>query len=99
MSIENLPENAIPLGPRNWYTKGVDKDEKWCAIIEYHLKPGTDNQLCSGWVPFDVQSAYLTPHGDKWTVNSYDPLDLSPSLLCTICGSHGFIREGKWVDA
>lgn len=26
-------------------------------------------------------------------------LTLSPSLLCYTCGSHGFIRDGKWIDA
>jgi hypothetical protein len=33
-----------------------------------------------------------------WTLQSLDPLDLSPSFLCH-CGFHGFIRQGKWVQA
>jgi hypothetical protein len=37
--------------------------------------------------------------GDKWTVESVDPLTLSPSLLCRACGHHGFIRGGRWVPA
>jgi hypothetical protein len=34
-----------------------------------------------------------------WTVQSTDPITLSPSLLCSACGEHGFIRDGKWVPA
>jgi hypothetical protein len=34
-----------------------------------------------------------------WTLVSEDPLTLSPSLLCPICGHHGFVREGRWVPA
>lgn len=63
------------------------------GIIEYHRKP--DGDWCGGY-------AYFTGHGppDKtWTVNSWDPLDLSPSLACPTCGSHGYIRQGKWVPA
>lgn len=31
-----------------------------------------------------------------WRVESFDPLSLSPSLLCTSCGLHGFVRGGAW---
>lgn len=34
-----------------------------------------------------------------WTVESWEPLTLSPSILRTECGCHGFIRSGKWVSA
>lgn len=44
-----------------------------------------------GWIPL------TGPH--KWTIEQLDPLTLSPSLLCPICGHHGFIRNGKWVSA
>lgn len=36
---------------------------------------------------------------DSWTVESLEPLTLSPSILRLECGCHGFIREGKWVPA
>jgi hypothetical protein len=92
MSLSALPEGALPLGPDNYYTKGVI-DNVWVGIIEYHRTP---QGWCGGWVPFNVH-----PHANDahWTVNSLEPLDLSPSLLCTICGNHGFIREGRWVPA
>jgi len=34
-----------------------------------------------------------------WTVESWEPLTLSPSILRNECGCHGYIREGKWVSA
>lgn len=34
-----------------------------------------------------------------WTVESWEPLTLSPSLLSTCCGDHGFIRNGRWIPA
>lgn len=37
--------------------------------------------------------------GSGWTVVSKDPLTISPSILCPACGTHGFIRAGKWVPA
>lgn len=66
------------------------------AGIEYtHLSP-KDGTACMGWVPFAGRE-----HGSDagWKVESEDPLTLSPSLLCRICGHHGFIRAGKWVPA
>jgi hypothetical protein len=34
-----------------------------------------------------------------WTLESEEPLTLNPSLLCTQCGEHGWVRAGKWVPA
>lgn len=27
-----------------------------------------------------------------------DPLTIEPSILCPDCGTHGFIRNGRWVS-
>lgn len=53
---------------------------------------------CSGGIYFNVpgNESITRP---KWNVESLDPLTLSPSVLCTLCGNHGFIRNGKWVGA
>jgi hypothetical protein len=32
-----------------------------------------------------------------WVVRSTDPLTVTPSILCTGCGTHGFITDGQWV--
>ena len=62
-----------------------------------HLK--ADGEMCDGFVTFagDVQ-AKVHPGAPKWTVESWEPLTLSPSLLCH-CGDHGFVRQGRWVRA
>lgn len=36
---------------------------------------------------------------DPWTLQSRDPITLSPSVHYTCCGVHGFVRNGKWVPA
>jgi hypothetical protein len=46
--------------------------------------------LFAGRMPLDDRAV--------WTVEQEDPLTLSPSIAAP-CGCHGFIREGKWVDA
>lgn len=35
----------------------------------------------------------------RWQLESLDPLTVSPSVACTTCGHHGFIRQGAWVPA
>lgn len=66
--------------------------EKYGAII--------DHGECSSFVTFDGEvSRKLEPDRPRWTVESWDPLTISPSVLCRRCGDHGFIRNGKWVPA
>jgi len=48
------------------------------------------------WIPFAGRACETVPDA-CWTVESEQPLTLSPSLLCRTCGHHGFIRDGKWV--
>jgi len=36
-----------------------------------------------------------TEHG--WQIQSTDPLTVTPSILCSGCGTHGFITAGSWV--
>lgn len=92
----DLPTDIIiDLGNDTKYSKVVDKDKKWIGINEWHLNP--NGELCGGWVPFDVKSDYINPNNPtKWTVESYEPLTLSPSLQCTTCGHHGHIRNNRW---
>lgn len=43
----------------------------------------------------DVYKEILS--GPYWTVESWEPLTLSPSIDSGCC--HGYIREGRWVTA
>lgn len=68
------------------------------AIVSH--KKGGDS--CDGFIYFDVPAAHWfnaeSVGKQYWKVEKWDPLTLSPSLLCH-CGDHGFIKEGRWVPA
>lgn len=90
---DDLPAN------RERYGTPLPRIEKAGATI-YHpnLKmPGTE---CISGIHFDVPEMRAA-FGERavWQVQSWDPLTISPSLLCTVCGDHGFIRGGKWDPA
>jgi len=75
---------------------------RWGAIVS-HLPPSVPPEApvvspCYSGVTFHgpVQER-IAPEDSMWTVESLDPLTLSPSLLCRACGDHGFIRAGRWV--
>jgi hypothetical protein len=77
--------------------EGIPDVEKYGAIVG-HLKP--DGKPCEGAINFDSEVARkISPNQLKWTVESWEPLTLSPSLQCGACPDHGFIRGGKWVRA
>ncbi len=62
--------------------------------------PAPDGSECGGSVIFEGEAASrVMPKHPKWTVDSWEPLTLSPSLLCKSCGHHGFIKQGRWVPA
>lgn len=44
-------------------------------------------------------SIICAPSLSKHTVESEEPLTISPSILCPRCNLHGFICEGRWVEA
>ena len=78
---------------------GIPDVEKYGGI---HIHPCPDGSgYCVGSITFDgeVQRKVDPRELARWTVHSLDPLSLSPSLLCRGRGSHGFIRDGKWVQA
>lgn len=96
---DDLPTDSTlhDLGKGSKYTKVVDSAGVWVGINEWHLNPKT-GELCGGWVPFDVDSPSLVHRHQRssWSVESYEPLTLAPSLLCRACNHHGFIRNGCW---
>lgn len=76
---------------------GIPDIERVGAIV-WHIPPGMDAEHeHAGSITFE---GHATPGhtGPTWTVESEDPLTISPSILCS-CGDHGFIKEGRWVPA
>jgi hypothetical protein len=75
------------------------RDHDPAGMIEEHDRPDGAGR-CRGSILFDVPGAAETfPGSPRWTVESVDPLTLSPSLLCRACGHHGFVKQGRWVPA
>lgn len=76
------------------------RDDPKAALNDYHLK--ADGTECKGFVAIEGGTwAAVFAKGQiaTWKIEQLEPLTLSPSLLCRVCGDHGFIREGKWVPS
>lgn len=49
-----------------------------------------------GAIILDVPGNEHVSAEHKWQVENWDPITLSPSLQCTACPHHGFLRNGQW---
>jgi hypothetical protein len=68
------------------------------GILHEHPTPDGDRHM--GGIKFDLPGVAEAFPGDPlWTVESWEPLTLSPSLRCRDCGHHGWIRSGRWEPA
>lgn len=108
MKGASLP-HRIDLGDGRYLTFFVNLDDDVLGCIEIHpsLKDTRGvkgsyglavGEPCSGSLYFRVpeNSSVSRP---SWEVISWSPLTLSPSVLCTLCGNHGFVRNGLWESA
>ncbi len=105
MKVADLPA-SIDLGGGHAirFYSGYGCPDDVIGAIETHTRP--DGSPCEGSILLATPEteAWLAAHpGEQgraiWAVNSWGPLDLSPSLLCSDCGNHGFVRNGKWQGA
>lgn len=53
---------------------------------------------CTGHIRFDVPEA-PNDGAPRWAVELFEPLTISPSVLCHCGYQHGFIRNGRWENA
>jgi hypothetical protein len=71
------------------------------AIVIHRCR--TETGWHEGSIDFrtEVTQAWDEPaRAHRWDVHSWQPLELSPSLLTHCpCNDHGFIRGGRWVRA
>ncbi|HXH63069.1 MAG TPA: hypothetical protein VNG95_02735, partial [Gemmatimonadales bacterium] len=93
---DDLPANRATFG---FPLPDVPK----AGLIIYHpdLKhPGAE---CVSGLHFDLPELRRFPtsfpNSAVWQVESWEPLTISPSVLCMRCGDHGFIKAGRWVPA
>lgn len=81
---------ATDLGQRHFVMPGSNDDE----YLWWHDCNG--DRPVGGWGWFGRgQDGRESGHH----IRSEDPLTVAGSLICTVCGDHGFIRDGKWVPA
>lgn len=92
------PPDAIDIGHGHMIAFVTYEDEV-CAINDWH-RMADGATWCVGFVDFKG-SKWAVQFGPEtgWTVVKREPLTLEPSILCRICRSHGFIRDGRWVPA
>ena len=71
--------------------------QQYGALVEHQT---TDGRPCTCVITFDgpVQRE-LAPNEARWQVQTWEPLTLTPSLVCPLCGDHGFIRDSTWIPA
>lgn len=97
-----VPERFdLDLGDGHWLTFVDYKGDPRAGARQPHLTDKTETGMCEGWITFEG-SAWAAEFDNRiptWKVECWEPLTLSPSLLCRGCGDHGFIRAGKWVRA
>lgn len=75
---------------------GIADIEK-CSLVLEHKAP--DGTLHEGVITIEQPGARAV-FGERqplWQVHSWEPLTLTPSVLCS-CGWHGFITNGRWVN-
>lgn len=104
---DDLPQNRATYGIPDGSPMPVV--EKWGCTVTHLTKGG---QLCEGCIQFDGEwqrkshanyVEYCRKQGIDpplpyvaWTVKSWEPLTIWPSLLCGRCGDHGHIKQGRW---
>lgn len=70
------------------------------GLLVEHPMASAPGEMCKSAIHFDLpETRHLVSDRARWQVESWEPLTLSPSLLCRRCGDHGFIRGGVWVPA
>lgn len=72
-------------------------DEPRLGLLIQHGDLKENGTCCFGGLNFDCEVARrVFPNQARWTVEKWEPLTLSPSILVHGC-CHGWIRDGKWV--
>jgi uncharacterized protein DUF6527 len=83
--------------------EGIPDVERWGMILDHPDARNTAQRHHSGITFAGPVQAQIDPSRPAWQVESWEPLTLSPSILCNVdksgCGLHGFIRQGLWVPA
>jgi hypothetical protein len=89
------PDRSIPANAQRYATL---PDIERCGMSFEHRRPDSGDS-CGGFLTFDSKVARVVfPDHARWKVESWQPLTLSPSVLCRTCGRHGYVIAGRWRD-
>lgn len=84
--------------PTLWASGAVEIDAEVGVYLSPTLRRDTQNPTFWHWcTKLNVSPRWVAMGTGIHTVISNKPYTLSPSLLCSECGLHGFIQNGKWV--
>ncbi len=98
-SVSELTE-LVDLGDNHYISWLSDSDGNKIGFLEWHDCKRDDQFLTAGTVMFDIPEAQAYQSGQaRWQLYSLDPIHVEPSIACRSCSNHGFIRNGKWVNA
>lgn len=85
-----------PIGAGVEVSMMLDHRDRYTGMLYRHeCKGGRMDQE----ILFDLPWNHTEQHSgkEKWRVETWEPLTISPSLGCTSCGLHGWIRDGTWI--
>lgn len=93
--------HRVDLGHDHYVSGVVDKVGTVVGFITEHPDPRT-GAPCAGYAELDTSPS--AQPGRTWRLVAGDAkalagLTLEPSLQCTSCGDHGWIKAGKWLPA
>lgn len=92
-----VPESTVPTFS---YDPDEAEDSFGPSIVFTHDCPSAFGQRPAQHLPVDVPSKWDEIRGAEpvWHLAQIEPLTVTPSILCAMCGTHGFITDGKWVS-
>lgn len=95
-TTEQLPEPTFPegtfsIGGGHRVCYIYDDNNMIIGLQDFHLSSVNNALWCGGTIFFKPYDE------DGWKLWMIKPIDLSPSINCDRCNSHGVIVRGKWL--
>lgn len=96
MPLYGVP--SIDLGDGHKLSRVHDREKNLVGFVDAHPDARNPAKQCGGSVPLE-RSRWSRPDATWRMTGEWPEVTLEPSLLCTACGDHGFVRAGRWVKA
>jgi hypothetical protein len=91
-------EGWTDLGHGVSWSPLVDRDGDLVALLERHDCAPESRGV--GSLPLRTEAGMRAfPDGPHWTLETQEPITITPSVRCRTCGKHGWIKGGEWVPA